>query len=76
MLQSFALETTHNHNVKLEYSIEITGFFHLLQDAFTRKYIPLPLILGHKKIHTFTFDLGVTRKYITLPLILGSQENT
>ena len=45
MLQSFALETTHNHNVKLE----ITGFFHLLQDAFTRKYITLPLILGSQE---------------------------
>ena len=61
MLQSFALENTHNHNVKLEYSIEITGFFHLLQDAFTRKYITLPLILG---MHS-------QEKSITRPLILG-----
>ena len=54
MLQSFALENTHNHNVKLEYSIEITGFFHLLQDAFTRKYITLPLILGSQERFTST----------------------
>ena len=57
MLQSFALENTHNHNVKLEYNIEITGFCHLLQDAFTRKYITLPLILGSQERFASTISI-------------------